>query len=278
MKKISFILLFISFYSCSPGLDRNTEDTPESQLNTQIHLLGGTLFTQESAEYRALCYQAYNLASMRLRENAASSNDRLAVVLDLDETVLDNSPYTAWQIVNDQPFTPDTWTKWVDLASAKPVPGVIPFLNLADSLGYHLFFISNRSPEHLQATVKNMADLGMPQLDSAQFMFKTTTSDKTERRDAVLAKGYKIALLIGDNLGDFDARWDKPATNPDRNDMVDSDPNIFGDKFIVLPNTLYGTWEGALYDYNRDLTDVQLDSIRRSALKYPELPGFQAKN
>jgi len=278
MKNVIFILLVISFSSCSNDSEKDSQSLPEHRSNTQSHLLGATLFTQESAEYRALCYQAYNLASMRLMQTPPAANDSFVVVLDLDETVLDNSPYTAWQIANDQPFTPETWTQWVDLASAKPVPGVIPFLKLADSLGYQLFFISNRSPEHLQATIKNMRDLDMPQLDSARFMFKTTTSDKTERRDSVLAMGYEIALFIGDNLGDFDGKWDKPATNDERNALADNQQHDFGDKFIVLPNTIYGTWEGALYNYNRDFTDKELDSLRISALEFPELPGFPSEN
>ncbi len=271
LTSLPHILLFISltFGACQP---KGTEPSNEScNCNTQSHLMAATLFTQQSAEYKALCYQAYATATMRL-PGLSEGNDKPAVVLDLDETVLDNSPYTAWQIVNDQPYGKETWAQWVDLAEAEAVPGVAEFLHFADSLGLTLFYVSNRDSSQLQATMANMRDLNLPQVSEEQFMLKTTTSDKSERRQAVLNLGYDIVMLVGDNLGDFDHGWDKPASNEERNDLAGKASGEFGKRYIVLPNTLYGTWEGALYNYDYSISDAERCKLRSANLKAAELP------
>ncbi len=265
MKKTSLpILLAIILISCS---QQQEESKTEPAKKSQIHLLGGTLFTQVSAEYRALCYQAFELAKMRLEEELRNNPDQPAVVLDLDETVLDNSPYTAWQVANDQPFDPKTWDDWVNLAEASAVPGAIEFLNFADSLNVTLFFVSNRDSIQLSPTMRNMAALGIPQINQTHFLLKTDTGDKETRRQKIISDGYEILFFVGDNLGDYRSDYDKPATNAERNQFADSCHTDFGKNFILLPNTTYGTWEGALYDYDRTLSEKELDSLRFKALR-----------
>ena len=263
-------LLVVFIQACTPQIEKQETEviTP-----TQAYLTAATLYTQQAAEYDALCYQAYELASIQLVKALEANPEKPAVVLDLDETVLDNSPYTAWQVVNDKPYSPETWAKWVQLAEAEPIPGVTDFLHLADSLGVTLFYISNRDQEaDLTATQKNMKAYGLPQLEDEHFYLKTTTSDKTERRKAVTDLGYNILLFIGDNLGDYDHIWDKPTLNSDRKQLVKVHDSEMGVKYIALPNTLYGTWEGAVYSYNRSLSETQKDSARKAALIVPSMP------
>lgn len=264
---LSIAVLLSSFLlmGCQNSVKKTTEDA--CACNSQTYLEGGTLFTQVSAEYRALCMQAYLLATNMLERNSDGATSPLAVVLDLDETVLDNSPYTAWQVASGNPFAPDTWTLWVEKAAAEAVPGAVDFLLRADELGVALFYISNRDTSHLEATMKNMRNLGLPQVSPEHFLLKSHTSDKTERRDAVRAMGYDITLLIGDNLGDFEGRYDRPATNEERGAAAMEQSHLFGKKYIVLPNTLYGTWEGAIYGYDRSLSDEERCALRARALK-----------
>ncbi len=267
------LFLFTAAVSALPSCTISpAEEKPDSPCicDSQTYLTGAVLFTQESAEYKALCLQAYNAAAARLPELSAKS-ERPAVVLDLDETVLDNSPYSAWQVLNGKPYSPETWVRWVQEASAEEVPGAGGFLHFADSLGLRIFYISNRDTSQLPPTMTNMEKLGLPQLRQENFLLKTETSDKTERRNAVRAEGYDIVMLIGDNLGDHSGRYDKPATSAERSQSAFEDAEKFGAEYIVLPNTIYGTWEGTLYNYDRSISDAERCRLRREHLAAPEL-------
>jgi 5'-nucleotidase (lipoprotein e(P4) family) len=265
MKFNLFVAFIIFLGSCCAPKPENSTVAVEPK-NAQEYLEAATLFTQQAGEYRALCHQAYNLAELRLKEALTRNPQNPAVVLDLDETVLDNSAFTAWQVSSANAYNEELWAQWTDLAEAPEVPGATRFLKLADSLGVTLYYISNRSVSALQSTIKNMQNLGMPQLEEAHFKLKTTTSNKESRRQEVIDAGHEIVLFIGDNLGDYHHRWDKQS-NEKRNASVDSLATDFGSKFIVLPNTLYGTWEGAIYNFDWSITDEKRDSLRKAALK-----------
>ena len=262
MRLTIFCCLLLILFSCQPN-----EKNQDSGLtyNSQEYLVASTLFTQQSAEYRALCYQAYHLAEMRLLQLKDSLPERAAVVLDLDETVLDNSPYTAWQIQSGNPYSKATWAKWVALGKAEAVPGAKQFLAFADSLGIELYYVSNRDTSGLKATMKNMANLGLPQVEANHFFLKSTTSDKTERRQQIADMGAHTVLFIGDNLGDFKHAFDD-VSNEKRKATIDRLSHEVGTQFIALPNALYGEWEGAVYSYDWGLSDQQRDSARKANL------------
>jgi len=263
---ISFCLLIL-LASCQNQEQSAEPLEVEKEVSSQDYLIHSTLYAQSSAEYKALCFQAYTLAEIQVRQALAEGTKRPAVVLDLDETVLDNSPYTAWQVETNNPYTPDTWSAWVEEAIAQAVPGAVEFLTWANNEGIDLFYISNRSVSNLEATIKNLKNLGVPQADSTHIFLKTNTSDKSERRAKVKAGAANIILYIGDNLGDYSEIWDKPSNPAERLSNVQVHRDEIGVKFIVLPNSLYGTWEGAIYNYDRSITDSERDSLRRSLLQ-----------
>lgn len=245
---------------------RTIADRPAEQ-RSQEYLMAATLYAQRAAEYDALCIQAYLWAEERLKQHLADGARKPGIILDLDETVLDNSPYTAWQIISDRPYDDATWNEWVEDAEAGAVPGAVRFLNTADSLGAELMYITNRDESGLEATIKNMQALGIRRTEPHRFFFKTTTSDKTKRRKMVTDLGINVVMLIGDNLGDFDRVWDKPAPTEERIERVLNTEDRFGTVFIMLPNPLYGTWLQAIYGYDHSLTFSQQDSVRRANLQ-----------
>ena len=267
MRHILVFLVVILLFSCQPTEDNQSIN---SSVNSQEYLVASTLFTQQSAEYRALCYQAYHLAEMQLMQLKDSLPQNAAIVLDLDETVLDNSPYTAWQIKSGNPYSKETWAQWVELAQAEAIPGVTDFLHLADSLGVSLFYVSNRDTSGLSATMKNMNALDLPQVKRDHFFLKTTTSDKSARRDSITAMGNEIVLFIGDNLGDFKHLFDD-QNNDKRKALIDDWRDEVGTRFIALPNALYGEWEGAVYNFDWSLAPHQRDSARKAQLVPAEL-------
>ena len=161
-------------------------------------------------------------------------------MLDIDETLLDNSPYQGWQVFEKKEYNDEDWLRWVELARAEPLPGAVDFTCYADSLGVEVFYVSNRTVQEMGPTIENMVTLGFVNADSTHMLLKETTSSKVERR-ALIEKDYDILLLIGDNLADHSGIYEKRG--PDHGfTTVDSDRRLFGTKYIVLPNPMYGNW------------------------------------
>ena len=207
-------------------------------------------WVQNSAEFTALSYQAFNLA--KLRWDMDKQEGKKAIVVDVDETIIDNSPFNAGLIGKDYGYSGETWKAWSEDKSATAMPGAVEFLNHVVKTGGDVFYITNRKsmPEKkmdLKAvTMENLKSLGFPQIDDKHMMLRTGTSKKQDRRDTVTGMGYKIVLLMGDNLADFGAAFDGD-TMPARSKAVEENKASFGNKFIVLPNPIYGAWEGAVY-------------------------------
>jgi 5'-nucleotidase (lipoprotein e(P4) family) len=263
MKNISGLLLILVLVtSCYAP---KTDNTQQYQNSSQEELVMATLYQYFAEEYKALAYQAYNTAHQRIENLVKQKADptKMAIVLDIDETVLDNSPYQA-KIILENTSYPDYWLEWCELASARAIPGAVEFLNYADSLGFQIFYISNRKKKSEEAsTIKNLISEGFPQVVSGHILLKEEKSEsnpdpsnKDSRRLSVINQGIQIVMLIGDNLGDF------------YNDGVDSDSELknlaknksqFGAKYIVLPNAMYGNWPARIGKKNRASADSLLN-------------------
>jgi 5'-nucleotidase (lipoprotein e(P4) family) len=229
-----------------------------------------SLWQQRSAEYKALCFQAYNLAKLRLDEAIRSQGTKpYAVVTDIDETLLDNSPYDAMRADSNLEFTPQTWKTWTSKAVADTVPGAPAFFKYAASKGVAVFYITNRNEDEKAATIKNLQLYGLPNTDDEHVLMKQTSSSKESRRQSVLST-YNIVLLCGDNLPDFDALYDSPTNNKQteqtRMAVTEKLKKEFGNRYIVIPNPSYGDWETVLFN-NSKLTSAQKDSVMHAKLK-----------
>jgi len=252
------LILFTSCKNATVTIEASTDNKNESMLNS-------ILWIQTSAEARALYYQTFNLAAMQLERSikAYRGGKRPAVVLDIDETVLDNSPYEAKLYKTDKMY-PELWKEWIQKAAAKPVPGVSGFLKTAQSMGVDIFYITNRKEQFRQATLKNLSVAGLPNADNDHLFMRTNENSKHSRRTAVAAD-HEILLLVGDNLGDFDDVFqDKPVAG--RAAAVDSLRDLFGRRFIVLPNPMYGDWLGAIYDYDFSKSEKKKAELRKKYL------------
>lgn len=231
--------------------------------------LGGKLYTsvwiQRSAEYQALCLQSYSLARLRLDEALQKRQAKpLAIITDIDETILDNTPNSVHQAFKGQDYTEESWDEWCDRAEAIPMAGSREFFNYADQKGVKIFYVSNRSERNRKGTVRNLLSCGYPQVKNEQILLRGVTSDKTERRASVV-KDYDVVLLIGDNLGDFDHIFDS-HNEADRATGVRQFGEAFGKTFIVLPNPNYGNWEKAMFGGYPPLRerDKQLKSLLKT--------------
>lgn len=237
MKQIIAIAILVILASC--GTMKTGGVTREE---SQDQLILSTLWFQKSAEMRALYYQCFHNARRALAENLNDSDMTKpgAVVLDIDETLLDNSPFQGWQVLEKKEFNNEDWFRWVALAQAHPLPGAVEFTRFADSLGVEVFYVSNRSVQEMGPTISNMAALGFANADSTHMLLKDNTSSKVERR-ALIEQEYEIILLVGDNLADHSGMYEKRGSDLGFG-TVDADRMMFGTRYIVLPNPMYGYW------------------------------------
>ncbi len=223
------------------------------------------LWQQQSAEYAALCYQAFNLATYRLNDMKLKRRKRYAIITDVDETVLDNSYFEARQILKNEGFDPAAWKRWTSEAKATAVPGAIEFFKLAASKGVQIYYVSNRDTSEVASTIDNLKALGFPHADREHMLFMDNTSSKEPRRQHLL-RNFEVVMMFGDNLNDFATVFERKSI-PERNDETKKLRDEWGRKFIVLPNVIYGEWENALQDYSRKLSPSQKEILLRSKLQ-----------
>lgn len=204
----------------------------------------GLRYQQQSAEVRALQLQAFNIATERVDAAIEEGGDpsRLAVVTDLDETVIDNTPLLARDLHNCHMYDVwDTWLPWEREGNPSLIPGAKEFLDHADSLGVTLRYISDRADEQKEHTLATLTELDLPQVSTESVLL--LGPPKVERRDIVSAD-YQIILLIGDTLHDFDGRFRKTPLE-DQKETVKEEAAKWGTEWIVLPNASYGPWSKA---------------------------------
>jgi 5'-nucleotidase (lipoprotein e(P4) family) len=238
----------------------------ESSLSTREHNVMSTLWFQTAAEVRSLQYQAYNLARMMVDRDLAQvkTDKKRAVVVDIDETILNNSPYEARAIAINRGY-PYQWEQWIDRAQAEAIPGSLEFLRYAVSRNVDVFYVTNRKERDKQGTLENLRKCGFPQADESHLLLRTDTASKEQRRQKI-AETHHIVLLIGDNLADFSSVFERKSVQQ-RNEEVDQRQADFGTKFIILPNPMYGDWEDAVYGYQTTLPDSVKNELRKKALK-----------
>ena len=196
---------------------------------------------KNSAEYKALCLQAYNIALKNIDLELSKKHEKpLAIIADLDETIFNNTPYNEMLIEKNTSYNQENWSNWVNKKVATAIPGALDFFKYADSKGVEIIYLSNRKIENYEPTKSNLIDLGFPFDESTIMLLRDKTRDKLDRRDAVT--NYNVIMLIGDNLGDFDSVF-FGKSNQERWEESKLLKEDFGDKFILIPNLIYGDWE-----------------------------------
>ncbi|HWI25076.1 MAG TPA: HAD family acid phosphatase [Lysobacter sp.] len=230
--------------------------------------LNATVWFQTSVERDLIYRQIYRAAGERLsaaladkRWDALPKEDRgndprtlpPAIIVDVDETVLDNSPSQVRQIRERRGFDEAAWGAWVEERKAKALPGAAEFLNAAAKRGVTVFYISNRDASLAEATVDNLRKAGFPLKDDAQFLGLGTVvdgceqegSEKSCRRQRV-ARTHRVLMQFGDQVGDFVQIL---ANTPEgRRAAIAPYADWIGQRWWVLPNPVYGSWEPALFN------------------------------
>lgn len=225
---------------------------------------------QTAAEAKALYLQGYNVARQNLDNDLQQpSNKPRAIILDIDETVLDNSPYQAYNALHNTQY-PYGWKKWCESEKACAVPGAKDFLNYANSKGVQIYYITNRSSDLLKATEQNLIKQGLPQANNQHVILqqkkdKSNSNSKQSRRQQI-ENNNNVLMYIGDSLTDFNDPQ-KPTVQSRYQDVMQNQ-SAWGTKYIILPNPMYGGWEAALYNNNYNISKSQMIKDRRNWITY----------
>ena len=237
-----------------------TYDQLRSRENTM-----GALWYQNAAEVDALYQQGYNVATNKLKELLKQPTDKpYSIVLDIDETVLSNIPFQVKMVKDGTAFNPKLWDEWVQKAEATPVAGAKEFLQFADKNKVQIYYISDRTDSQVDATIKNLEAQGLPVQGRDHLMFKKEGDKSKEGRRQEVIKHTNLVMLFGDNLVDFAEFSTK--SEADRDKMFEQLKAEFGDKFIIFPNPMYGSWESAVYQGEKKDGKGQSEA-RMNALK-----------
>ena len=225
-----------------------------------------TLWTQRSVEFKANALMAYTMATMRLNEALADKNWTAApneqkgdfanlppaVILDVDETLLDNSAYQVWMMKADQTFSTKTWNQFCAAQMSTAIPGALEFTKYADSKGVKVFYVTNRGVETEADTRKNMERLGFPMGGNVDtFLMQNKQqgwgSAKSTRR-AHIAKDYRVVLNVGDNFGDFDDAY--RGSEAQRMTTYEANKARWGREWIMIANPQYGSFDTAPFGHD----------------------------
>lgn len=249
--------------------------------------LNATAWLQQSAEADMAHRQTWRAAGALLDRaladpqwDALTPADRVAplaglppaIIVDVDETVLDNSPYQVRLIRNDAPFEDATWNAWVDEGRAGAVDGAAVFARAAAARGITMIYLTNREHSKSAVTRANLAALGFPEAGEAQFLglgvetpgCMPKGSDKGCRRQWV-AQRYRVLMQMGDQLGDFFSITDNSIAA--RAAQLQAFDGWVGERWFMLANPSYGSWEPALHGNDQRLSPEARRAAKRAALR-----------
>lgn len=259
-----FLTAFIVSASCNNKFSKNSQQ--QNSIKKTEYLMQSVLWYQRSGEMRALYFQGYNIAKSSLDSylQKSTSQRKKAVIVDIDETILDNSPFEGHVILSDSSYTNTNWDYWIKNSNADTLPGALSFLKYAESKNVETFYISNRLSSQIEPTLKNLKKFDFPFADENHLLFLSDKNNSKDLRRKKVDADYDIVLFCGDNLADLSSAFDF-REGYQLNDSINKYRADFGQRFIILPNPMYGDWEKTIYGKKR-LMGYQLDSARRANL------------
>lgn len=253
--------------SQSAGASGSGEGASGSNVNLEsVSRLNATLWSATSAEATLIYLQTWDLAKSRLRTNLemVRPGRMPAVVVDIDETVLDNSPHYAERTGSGEMISSGSWEEWVLQANAEALPGALSFAQTCEDMGVQVFYISNRDQEHMMATMRNLSNLGFPFVDEDHVMLmEGGESDKSYRRTRAQSM-CDVILYCGDNLRDFREDFANRQGEYGR-PMVYAMSEELLSRFVLFPNPMYGSWLSNFTDEEANPTEAVQRVLRESA-------------
>jgi len=242
--------------------------------------LDAILWQVTSVEYRILAQSIYVSAAMNLDRALADpqwtalptqrENYQMlppAVIVDIDETVIDTTKFQSQMVRNQARFNSRPWVEWQARNESQAVPGAVEFITYAESRGVMVFYLTNRDYATEPSTRLNLKTIGLKLPEHVDTVLSRNErpdwpSDKESRR-RYIAQSYRVLLLVGDDLADFISQYRTPEQTRWREAQRYTQ---WGTKWFMLPNPMYGSWESTLYDFNLDLSAAEVSKIKLKRL------------
>jgi len=264
VRPVTLLLLCLSVISCSAIQPQH--DGPRN------NLLYAVAWQQTAAEYQALYYQGFNLARLQVEsavERRRNHDRPLAVISDLDATLLDAAEYWGYQVGRDTDFFDDVaWDAWIAENRLSATPGALEFLQFCAANSVEVFYVSNRDQgENTDAyALAQLEKLGFPYADPDHVTILRESSNKQAIQEEIMAE-YEVILLLGDNLNDFSRRY-YVTDIEQRERLMAEDRNAYGTQYILFPNPTDGHWIRAIYgDSEPPASAENREILKRAAMR-----------
>jgi acid phosphatase len=265
--RIAFSAVLLA--GCAHAPEKPATVPPPAAVPAPSDNLNAVAWTETAIEHDLIYREVYRVAGEKLdaalkdptwdalpkrdRTQPSSATSKPAVIVDIDETVLDNSPYQARLVANGKEYDEFTWSEWCREKRAKPLPGALEFAQEAARRGVTVFYLSNRAQDLNAPTLENLRADGFPVEGDGAFLGLGTIVEGCEQigtekgcRRALVGRTHRVLMQFGDQIGDFvDVDANTPAG---RRAAIEPYAGWIGERWFVLPNPTYGSWEPALFN------------------------------
>jgi 5'-nucleotidase (lipoprotein e(P4) family) len=266
---VKILAISITLAAAMPALGQSATSNDRIIEN---NLMMAMAWKQTAAEFRALYHQGFNIARMRVEIALAQKQDDslpLAIISDVDETLLLANDYWGYLITQGQDFFDDaSWDRWIEENRAVASPGALEFLNFCVSNSVEIFYVTNRDQGEttVQLAIENLTAVGFPLVDTAHMRVLRESSNK-ELVQQQIREDYEVVALLGDNLNDFARRY--YSTDVDqRMSLMEQDKDRYGRDYILFPNPTDGHWIRAIFGESEPAaSDENRDILRRAATR-----------
>ncbi|PCI78559.1 MAG: acid phosphatase [SAR86 cluster bacterium] len=265
-ESVKVLVISMALAAAMPALGQNALI---SDRNIENNLMMAMAWKQTAAEFRALYHQGFNIARMRVEIASAQKRDDslpLAIISDVDETLLLANDYWGYLITQGQDFFDDaSWDRWVAQNRAVASPGALEFLNFCVSNGVEVFYVTNRDQGEttVQLAIENLNAVGFPSVDAAHLRVLRESSNK-ELVQQEIREDYDVVALLGDNLNDFARRYYSTDVEQ-RMSLMEQDRDRYGRDYILFPNPTDGHWIRAIFGESEPLESDANRRILRDA-------------
>lgn len=236
-----------------PAPDDNLNALVWQQTSVEYQLIAEEIFLAATRQIDAALQDPHRDALTKEDRDVPAAGLPPAIIVDIDEAVLDNSPYQARLIRDQRSYDEFSWSEWVREAAASAVPGALEFTQAAAARGITVYYVTNRAQDLSDVTFENLKKLGFPIADRSQFLGLGTLLDGCEEmgsekgcRRRLVGRTHRVLMQVGDQIVDMvTVIANTPAG---RLQAVEPYRAWLGERWFVLPNPTYGSWEPALFN------------------------------